>query len=82
MDAATIGFLRAERHRLRILETLKSKSSATAQQVSRKLRIHPKRTETIMKELSERGLVKEDKGGYLVTDEGVKVLVQVSRAGM
>lgn len=82
MDTATIGFLKAERHRHRILEMLQSKSGATAQQVSHKLRIRPRQTEATIKELLDRGLLKEDKEGYLVTDEGVKVLAQVSRVGM
>ena len=82
MDVATIGFLRADRHRLRILETQDSRSGATAQQVSHKLRIRPKQTDATIKELLEKGLVKEDKNSYLLTDEGIKVLAQVSRTGM
>ncbi len=75
-----LGFLKADKYRLRILETLKS--GATSQQVSHKLRIHRRQTEATIKELLERGLVKEDEKGYAVTEEGLKVLVQVSRAGM
>jgi len=82
MDTVTIGFLKADRRRLRILETLDSKSGVTAHQVSHKLRIHPRRTEATIKELLDKGLVKEDKESYLLTDEGVKILAQVSRAGM
>lgn len=82
MDVATIGFLKADRHRLRILETLDSRSGSTPQRVSHKLRINPKQTEATIKELLEKGLVKEDKNSYLLTDEGIKVLAQVSRTGM
>ncbi len=82
MDMAIIGFLKADRHRLRILETLNSRSSTAARQVSHRLRIHSRQTEGTLKELSEKGLVKEDGGGYIVTDEGVRILAQVSRAGM
>ncbi|MEE8401425.1 MAG: hypothetical protein V3R86_04670 [Candidatus Hydrothermarchaeaceae archaeon] len=82
MDASTIGFLKADRLRLRILETLKSKSALTPQQVSHRLRIPPRQTESTLKELLGKSLVKEDKKGYFVTDEGIKILAQVSRAGM
>jgi predicted transcriptional regulator len=82
MDVSTIGFLRADRYRYRILETLGSRSGATAQQVSHKLRIHPKQTDKTIKELLEKGLIKADKDSYLLTDEGMKVLAQVSRTGM
>jgi Mn-dependent DtxR family transcriptional regulator len=82
MDVATIGFLKADGHRQRILEMLGKRSTATAQQASHRLRMQPRQTEAILKDLIEKGLVKEDKGKYLLTDEGIKVLTQVSRAGM
>lgn len=79
-QVTTLGFLKADKYRLRILETLKS--GATSQQVSHKLRIHQRQTEATIKELLEKGLVKGDKGRYLLTDDGLKILVQVARAGM
>ncbi len=82
MDVATIGFLKADGRRQRILEMLGKRSTATSQQVSHRLRIQPGQTEATLRELVEKGLVKEDKGKYLLTDGGIKVLTQVSRAGM
>lgn len=82
MDVATIGFLKADRRRQRILEMIGKRSTATAQQVSHRLRIHPRQANAALKELLEKGLLKDDKGKYLLTDEGIKVLTQVSRAGM
>ena len=82
MDVATLGFLKADGHRQRILEMLGKRSTATSQQVSHKLRIQPGQTEAALRGLLEKGLVKDDKGKYLLTDEGIKALTQVSRAGM
>lgn len=82
MDVSTIGFLKADNHRLRILETLGRRPGATAQKLSGRLRIHQSQTVATIKELSEKGLIKEDKGSYTLTDDGMKVLAQVSRAGM
>lgn len=82
MDVAAIGFLKADRHRLRILETVGHKAGTTGEQVSHRLRIPPLQTGATIKELLEKGLIKEDKKKYSLTDEGMKVLAQVSRARM
>lgn len=82
MDVATIGFLKADSRRQRIMETLGRRSSATSQQLSHRLRIHQRQTDAAIKELLEKGLIKEDKSGYSLTDGGIKALAQVSRAGM
>lgn len=82
MDMTIIGFLKADGRRLRILETLNSRSSTAARQISHRLRINPRQTEGTLNDLLEKGLIKADETGYLVTDEGAKVLAQVSRAGM
>ena len=82
MDVATIGFLKADSHRLRILETMGRRAGITASQVSHRLRIHQKQTDVAIKELLEKGLIKEEENSYSLTDGGMKVLAQVSRAGM
>ncbi len=82
MDVAAIGFLKADRHRLRVLETVGKKAGATAQQISHRLRILPVQTDATIKELLEKGLIKEEEKIYSLTGEGMKVLAQVSRAGM
>ncbi len=79
-NVATIGFLKADRRRLRILEALRSK--ANPQSISHKLRISRPMVEKSITELSERGLVKKEKDAYIATEEGLKVLAQISRAGM
>jgi len=35
-----------------------------------------------LKELLEKGLIKEEKNTYSLTEEGMKVLAQVQRTGM
>jgi Mn-dependent DtxR family transcriptional regulator len=77
MDVSTVGFVKADRHRLRILEVLKSKASS--QNVSHKLRIHLPIVEKSLKELSERGLVRKEKEDYTITNDGLKILAQISR---
>jgi Mn-dependent DtxR family transcriptional regulator len=77
MDLSNIGFVKADRFRLRILEVLKSKASP--QNISHKLRISPPIVEKSLKELSERGLIKKEKEIYSTTKEGLKILAHVSR---
>ena len=82
MDVATIGFLKADSHRLRILEMLGRKPGATIKQISHKLRISRPQTDATIRGLIEKGLLKEEKEAHSLTSEGVKVLTQVKRAGM
>ena len=82
MDVSTIGFLREDRRRFRILETLGKRHGATPRQVSHKLRIPQLQTDITLKELLEKGLIKEDKSRYLLSDEGTRALAQVLRSGM
>jgi len=82
VDAKDFGFLKADSHRLRVLEKLRSGSGATSKQVSGRLRIAQRQAEATIKELMERGLVSEEKGIFSLTDEGIRALAQVSRAGM
>jgi len=82
MDMTIIGFLKADRRRLRILETLNSRSSTATRQISHRLRINPRQTEGTLNDLLEKGLIKVDEDGYMVRDEGARILAQVSRSGM
>ncbi|MEE8167859.1 MAG: winged helix-turn-helix domain-containing protein [Candidatus Hydrothermarchaeales archaeon] len=77
MDFSTIGFLRADRYRLRILEATKSK--VAKKQISGRLRIPQALVDKTLKELQGRDLVKEDEDSFLITDKGMKVLAQISR---
>ena len=82
MDVAMIGFLKADSHRLRILEMLGRKTDATARQISHKLRIARPQTDAAIRELIKKGLLREEKGAHSLTGEGMKVLESVKRAGM
>lgn len=82
MEVATIGFLKADGHRLRILETLGKRPGATAKQLSGRLRIHHRQSNATIKELLEKGLIKEEADKYSLTEEGMKALMQVSRGKM
>jgi predicted transcriptional regulator len=76
MDVSTIGFVKADRYRLRILEALKSRS--TPQRISHRLRINMHIVEKSLEELRERGLIKQEEGEYQITKDGLKLLNQIS----
>jgi DNA-binding MarR family transcriptional regulator len=82
MEVATIGFLKADGHRLRILETLGKRPGATAKQLAGRLRIHQRLSDATIKELLEKGLIKKNKKNLSLTSEGVRALTQVSRVKM
>ncbi|MBU2559972.1 hypothetical protein KKA03_03665 [archaeon] len=82
MEVAAIGFLKAEGHRLRILETLGKRPGSTAKQLAGRLRIHHRLSDATIRELLEKGLIKEEADKYSLTDEGIKALTQVSKAKM
>ncbi len=77
MDYAALGFLKADRSRLRILEATKSK--ITKRDLSSRLRISAAVIEADVKGLAEKGLAKEDAEGVLITKKGMKLLGQISK---
>ncbi len=79
MDFATLGFVRGNTQRLRILEALKSE--AKAEVVSSRLRINLALVERNLKELEKHKLVKAGKSGYLITEQGLKILEQIKQHG-
>jgi predicted transcriptional regulator len=76
MDISTIGFVKADRYRLRILEALKSRS--TPQRISHRLHINMYIVEKSLEELHERGLIKQEEGEYQITKSGLRLLNQIS----
>jgi len=77
MDYSSIGFVRADKHRLSILESVKTE--ATKKEVSGRLRLPAPLVEKGLKELSERGLVKVEGDGCKATEKGLKILSEISK---
>lgn len=77
MDFSTIGFVRAVRYRLSILETVKSKS--TKKEISGRLRMPMPLVEKALGELQERELLAAEKDGFTITEKGTKILAQISK---
>jgi Mn-dependent DtxR family transcriptional regulator len=71
-----IGFLKADKHKLRVLEVLRS--NATPEEISHKLRLAKPRVEGSIRELEKKGLIKLEKNGYTLTPEGLKILGKIS----
>ncbi len=80
MDFATMGFVRADRYRLGILEATKSKT--TKKELSGRLRMPMPLIEKTLVELQGKELVAADKDGYTITEKGRKILGQISKPRM
>jgi Mn-dependent DtxR family transcriptional regulator len=77
MDFSTIGFIRADRYRLGILEAVKDK--ATKKEISGRLRVPEPFLEKALGELLARGLIASDRDGFAITNKGLKILTQISK---
>jgi|Deesub1362A_J573_1020465.scaffolds.fasta_scaffold00016_154 Mn-dependent DtxR family transcriptional regulator len=77
MDVSIIGFVKADKYRLRIMEVLKSE--ATPKAISHKLRISLPRVNKSLEELSKKGLVEKREDSYFLTEDGIKTLAQISK---
>ncbi len=77
MDYAAIGYLHADRSRLRILEATRSKIAKD--ELAGKLRMSVDRLDAEIKGMVGRDLLKEDAGGVLITEKGTKLLGQISK---
>ncbi len=80
MDFSTVGFIRADKHRLSILEAVKAK--ATEKQISGRLRLPTHLVGKGLKELEEKELIAADKDGFTTTEKGLKILAQISKQSL
>lgn len=80
MDFEILGFLKANKNRLRVLEMLSS-SDASEGEIAHKLRMSPLAVKKTLKDLRSRGLVESDaeKERYTATERGRKALRSMAR---
>lgn len=77
MDFATMGFMRADRYRLGVLEATKSK--VTKNELAGRLRMPLPLVERTLSELKEKGLISAEKEAFAITEKGLKILAQISK---
>ncbi len=84
MDYAGMGFIKAGKNRLRILEILSS-GFTTQAEISHKLRIPELLVSKALKELEEREFAKvatqKNQKGYIITEKGLKIFRQIAQKG-
>lgn len=84
MDYAGMGFIKAGKNRLRILEML-SAGFATQAEISHRLRIPEPLVSRTLKELEKREFAKaaaqKNQKGYEITEKGLKIFRQVTQKG-
>lgn len=84
MDYAGMGFIKAGKNRLRILEML-SAGFATQKEMSHRLRIPEVLVNKALKELEDREFAKvaaqENRKGYEITEKGLKLFRQIAQKG-
>lgn len=81
MDYEILGFLKANKNRLRVLEMLAS-AEASEGQIAHKLRMSSVAVRKTLKDLTGRGLIEpgtEEKEGYKATEKGIKSLRSLAR---
>jgi Mn-dependent DtxR family transcriptional regulator len=82
MDYASMGFIKAGKNRLRILETLSS-GFATQAEISHRLRIPEPLVSKALKELGDREFAKvaaqKNQKGYVITEKGLRIFRQVRK---
>lgn len=82
MDYAGMGFIKAGKNRLRILEML-SAGFATQKEISHRLRIPEALVGRALKELEERefakAAVQENQRGYVITEKGLRIFRQIGQ---
>lgn len=78
MDYEILGFIKANKNRLRVLEMLSS-GLASKREISQRLRIAEPLVGRALEELIERALVEAEGEKYRATDKGQKALRASSR---
>jgi predicted transcriptional regulator len=82
MQYELLGFLKANKNRVRVLEML-STVPASKRNIAHKLRMPGLAVEKTLEELLEKGLIAtsftEKKGGYKATEKGKKLLRSMTR---
>lgn len=78
MDYEILGFIKANKHRHRILEMLCS-GVASKRGIAHKLRIAEPMVNKTLEELLEKGLIEKADKGYKATEKGEKTLRSAAR---
>jgi Mn-dependent DtxR family transcriptional regulator len=79
MDYEMLGFLKANKHRMRVLEMLSS-GSASEGEIAHRLRLSAVAVRRTLGELMDKGLVEAGgREGYRATERGRKTLRSMAR---
>ncbi len=80
MDYEVLGFLKANKNRLRVLEMISS-TNATEREIAHRLRMSAMAVRKTLGELKGRGLIEAEKHGegYTATEKGKRALRSMAR---